>query len=275
MYKFRQVFPEVPSFTVIHMFEELIFRVVLDVDHNLDPSHIRVQLWTNQRDRRSPEGDWHEVALPHRGEHSADCHVYGERSILVAVGEFQFLYRAKTDCERDWRVHPSDGEPGRFRVDAARCPEAFARSLRGPDASLIVGPLYLGNEAAAVNAARDCFTHVLCAAAELGQPFDEGAGVAFHKVPIRHGIENPIGDEMLCDAVNWLRKNWKQNRKILVYCKYGFSRAGSVVLAFVLDQRREMPYDEALQHLYNKRPVFPHAGLRDALLRLFPREPAD
>lgn len=281
MYSFRQVSPSPPSSPIMgHVFEEMIYRVFLDVDSNLDPDCIHVQLWTTQRERDCPEGGWHAIDMPHRGQLSPDREVYGERIILVSAEEYEFTFRAKTDCERGWRYYPNattdptdEVDLGRVRVFGPRCPESWAKCLQGPALTHIVGPLYLGNETSAVAAARHCFTDVLCTGEELDLPFEDNEGINFHKIHVRSGIQNPIPEEQLCEGVNWIHANWKRYRKLLVYCKFGFLRAASFVLAFVLDQNRQMTYEEALGHLSNKRPVFPHAFLKDTLERLYPREP--
>ena len=56
-----------------------------------------------------------------------------------------------------------------------------------------------------------------------------------------------------------------------VVYRYGFSRAGSVALAFVLAENPSMTYEEAVHHVTARRPVLPHVELKDAIYRIFPR----
>ena len=53
--------------------------------------------------------------------------------------------------------------------------------------------------------------------------------------------------------------------------RYGFSRAGSVALAFVLAENASMTYEEAVHHVTARRPVLPHVDLKETIYQIFPR----
>ena len=59
--------------------------------------------------------------------------------------------------------------------------------------------------------------------------------------------------------------------RLVQCCRYGFSRTGSVALAFVLAENSSMTYEEAVHHVTVRRPVLPHVELKDAIYRIYPR----
>ena len=106
------------------------------------------------------------------------------------------------------------------------------------DYTRLIGPVYIGNEAAAVsNSTTNTFTHLLCVSEELEQPQDltEDSGVTFVKVPFEFGVTFPLDEELLHDAVRTVRKVWKKHLRapdsttpsILIYCRYTCSQAYS------------------------------------------------
>jgi len=53
--------------------------------------------------------------------------------------------------------------------------------------------------------------------------------------------------------------------------RFGFARAASVAIAFVMAENEKMTFEEAVDHVSVRRPVLPHRGLKDAIHRLYPR----
>ena len=88
---------------------------------------------------------------------------------------------------------------------------------------------------------------------------------------MRDGAHNPVNLEQILESVEWLRTNDKPGHKMLVNCRAGIGRAGSVGVAFVFANQSDYSYQEAYQHVYSRRFVYPHAGLRDILYKLYPR----
>jgi len=99
------------------------------------------------------------------------------------------------------------------------------------DYTRLIGPVYIGNEAAALsNSTTNKFTHLLCAAEELDQPEDlsKDSEVTFVKVPFEFGVTVPLDEEQLHEAVRTVRKVWKRYLRapdkttpsILIYCRY-------------------------------------------------------
>jgi len=87
--------------------------------------------------------------------------------------------------------------------------------------------VYVGNEAAAT-AADAFFTHLLCVDDDLEQPDHVAAAdgeVTFVKVPLRFGVDVPLDEVLLREAVWQVRNVWKKHLRapgpsILIYCRY-------------------------------------------------------
>ena len=95
--------------------------------------------------------------------------------------------------------------------------------------------------------------------------------VTYQKIPMSDGAHNPVSLEKIRDAVEWLILQNKEDNKVLVNCRAGIGRASSVGVAFVFACKTSWSYEDAYQHVFSKRFVYPHAGLKDILYTLYPR----
>ncbi|KAF9195622.1 hypothetical protein BGZ50_004020 [Haplosporangium sp. Z 11] len=125
-----------------------------------------------------------------------------------------------------------------------------------------------------------------------------------HKViSLAPGAQNQISDAVLKEAVEFLRAEVDKGKKVLVHCRDGHGRSGSIAIAYIaaqkqLERQREMEqremeqkdgdekgkgksvdmtadrpkdggYDEALKEIWKwKCDVYPHKGLRQSLERI-------
>lgn len=151
-----------------------------------------------------------------------------------------------------------------------------------------MGRVYVGNFIAATHAAELGFTHVLNVADNLDMVYtpslllpashsppsatSEQSAVVYHKVSMRDGAHNPIDPSLVSEAVDWLRSADQQHNKVLVNCRAGIGRAGSVGVAYVFATNAMMTFNEAYDHVFARRFVYPHAGLAATLYQLFPRQ---
>jgi len=150
---------------------------------------------------------------------------------------------------------------------------------QGPDYNHIIGNVHLGNFIAATNAAELGFTHVLNVADNLDMVYSTRASdsrhqlvpVAYHKIAMRDGAHNPIEQHLVAEAVEWLRSVDHERTKVLVNCRAGIGRAGSVGVAYVFATNHSLTFNEAYEFVFAKRFVYPHAGLAAILYELFPR----
>jgi len=140
---------------------------------------------------------------------------------------------------------------------------------QGPDYDHIIGGVHLGNFIAATNAAELGFTHVLNVADNLDMVYT--TPVNYHKIAMRDGAHNPIERHLIAEAVDWLKSVDRHGAKILVNCRAGIGRAGSVAVSYVFATNPSMSFDEAYHFVFAERFVYPHAGLASILYDLFPR----
>ncbi|KAF9337970.1 hypothetical protein BG006_001071 [Podila minutissima] len=104
---------------------------------------------------------------------------------------------------------------------------------------------------------------------------------AFHHkvISLAPGAHNRISEAILREAVEFLHKEVSQGKKVLVHCRDGNGRSGSVALAYIaaqtqkLNQEKGRPnqskgdiYNQSLQEIWKwKCDVYPHRGLRSTL----------
>lgn len=88
------------------------------------------------------------------------------------------------------------------------------------------------------------------------------------------GAQHPIPDEVLTEAIVWIEKQLQKGKeKVLVNCRSGIGRSGSVGLAYCFYKYPHWSYRQALDYVWSKKAdIYPHKNLRESLERLFPRE---
>ncbi|KAF8928255.1 hypothetical protein BGZ47_001727 [Haplosporangium gracile] len=98
-----------------------------------------------------------------------------------------------------------------------------------------------------------------------------------HKViSVAPGAHNRIADAILKEAVGFLQQELEQGKKVLVHCRDGNGRSGSVAVAFIASQlQKQRPwrkndggeiYQQALNEIWKwKCDVYPHKGLRQSI----------
>ncbi|KAI7819368.1 hypothetical protein BC939DRAFT_460086 [Gamsiella multidivaricata] len=107
-----------------------------------------------------------------------------------------------------------------------------------------------------------------------------------HKViSIAPGAHNVISDAILKEAVDFLRTQIALGKKVLVHCRDGNGRSGSVAVAYIAAQLERTAkrggrrsdslkaegayYDEALREIWKwKCDVYPHKGLKQSVARI-------
>lgn len=62
-FRFKQFAPKIPSTLVLHVYEEVFYRAVIEVDENLSPHKVIVEVLTTQRDSKEPSGALHPLKL--------------------------------------------------------------------------------------------------------------------------------------------------------------------------------------------------------------------
>jgi hypothetical protein len=93
------------------------------------------------------------------------------------------------------------------------------------------------------------------------------------------GARHPISDEIVLEAVNWIDEQIKNEqikngkKKVLIHCRAGIGRSGSVGVAYCFYKNPLWNYEQTLQYIWSKKPdIYPHSGLQESLERLFSRK---
>ena len=60
-FKFMQFSPSVPSMSEFHLYEQVLYKAVLEISPRTNPLNVMVQVLTNQKDSRYPDGKVHSI----------------------------------------------------------------------------------------------------------------------------------------------------------------------------------------------------------------------
>jgi hypothetical protein len=75
---------------------------------------------------------------------------------------------------------------------------------------------------------------------------------------------------LLSEAATKLQQGKK---KVLINCRAGIGRSGSVSLAYCFYKHPKWSYQQTLDYIWNSlADIYPHSHLKESLERLFPRE---
>eukprot|EP00004_Rigifila_ramosa_P015717 TRINITY_DN3668_c0_g1_i2.p1 TRINITY_DN3668_c0_g1~~TRINITY_DN3668_c0_g1_i2.p1 ORF type:complete len:158 (+),score=30.29 TRINITY_DN3668_c0_g1_i2:2-475(+) len=122
----------------------------------------------------------------------------------------------------------------------------------GEAADFVVDNIWISSMGESSNRAhltRLGITHIACIGANLRQHFP--TDFVYHSASINDlSNENIIQHLPACLA--FIERSQRAGGRILVHCAAGMSRSASVVLAYLI-REKQMPYDDALQFLRQKR----------------------
>lgn len=286
-------FPNVPSYNnVMFMLENMTFKIAVATEKSIEPTDVIAEVWTNIYHKDNPEGNWHSIPLHIIESHENDNLIpadfrnvtFGNSVLLTSDGNYSFTFRVKqkpqgktlsgldgcrADYNGDW-IWPSgfmqDG------VVQVLPPSEDAKWSQGPNYDQILGIVHLGNFMAASVADELGFDAVLNLADTLDLiPSKFSEPIIYKKISLQDGAMHQIPDNDLQHAVSWLQNHAHTCKKILVNCRAGIGRAGSVVVAYVFAEDPSMTYKDAYDYVFARRFVYPHRGLEESLYRLYPR----
>ncbi|HAR64161.1 MAG TPA: hypothetical protein DF296_03640 [Candidatus Margulisbacteria bacterium] len=97
-------------------------------------------------------------------------------------------------------------------------------------------------------------------------------------IPLRDWGNNPIADESIIEAIDWLNFQIEKERKILINCRAGIGRSGSVAVAYIFAKNKQLNYHQAVhiaRHgddnmIEGKENIYPHMQLKESLEALYP-----
>jgi hypothetical protein len=138
----------------------------------------------------------------------------------------------------------------------------------------IVSPnVYIGNFIAASHAQDLGFSAVLNMSTELEDFYPEEAKILYKKIGVPDGAHNPIPVSVIKEAVAWIVDCVSKDLKVLVHCRAGIGRSGSIGIAYLFSQNPQWSFNFALKTIWKFKPdVYPHRDLDKMLDKIFPRE---
>lgn len=235
------------------------------------PKAICVQLWTNALNKFNSEGRWHSLELAYKSTLAENHHIFSGSFMPTSEGNYQFTYRMRLKQHPEpWIWAGRWGENGYLSV-AAPSPD-MNWTQRASYVEVMPG-VYVGNFIAASNAVELGFDAVLNLAEEFVLDFPANTGIAYNHLKLKDGAQHPIDDGVIGRAIAWIEKQLQQGKqKVLVNCRAGIGRSGSIVLAYCFYKHPQWNYRQALDYVWSKKAdIYPHRRLQGSVERLFPR----
>lgn len=230
---------------------------------------LQVEIWTNAVHKFNSDGGWHAVPLSYQQQNESGQSVFTGGFRPTSQGCFEYTYRFRRRGE-PWQWAGAFQENGALRV---KPPAPEAQWTQGPQWIEILPQVYVGNFIAASQAEQLGIDAVLNLAEELTLSYPTAANIAYKKLGTRDGAQHPIDDGLLQDAIAWIEQQRQRGKKrILVHCRAGIGRSGSVGVAYCFYCHPQWTYEQTLNYAWQKKAdIYPHRNLQASLERLFPR----
>jgi len=289
--------PPLPCHREFVMLESFTVTMVLRYTFSL--KELRPQVWTNVINKKNPSGKWHAIDMSLlRTESDGKTHHFRATCILTGQGNFEFTTRVglriieeleegegKTEDEfldqkeeeeseddddiATWKWAGGFGHNGRVTVHP---PNDKMPWTKGPQAQQICDNVYVGNFIAASHAKELGFNAVLNMSVELDDFYPPEAGIAYKKLSIADGAHNPISAAIIEEAVKWIDERRRENCKVLVHCRAGIGRSGSIGISYLYYLNKDWTFKDTLRAVWKCKPdIYPHRDLDGVLQKLFPR----
>ncbi len=265
-----EINPALNSHSTLYMLEK--FGATIKLKSPYPAQDLKVQIWTNALNKLNSEGNWHPIDLSCQAQTIKDIFIFQGSFSPTGPGDYQFTYRvALKQQPEQWQWAGNFGENGYFRVEA---PSSEMNWTQGPSYVEVFPRVFVGNFIAASQAAELGIDAVLNLASEFTLTFPTKSRIAYKHLGLLDGAQNPIPDEVLLEAITWIEKQLGQGKnKVLINCRAGIGRSGSVSLAYCFYKHTKWSYKKTLDHIWRqKADIYPHAHLQESLERLFPRE---
>ena len=265
----KEIHPPLNSHLTLYMLEN--FGATVKLSSPYPAQDLIVQLWTNTLNKVNSEGYWHPLNLPYQSQESNQTLVFQGSFRPTSVGEYQFTYRIGLKPQPDfWQWAGGYQENGYLRVEP---PSEEISWTQGPSYVEILPRVYVGNFIAASCASQLGIDAVLNLAQEFSLTFNADTGVNYKQLGLLDGAQHPIGEKVLLEAIAWIEEQLKQGKqKILINCRAGIGRSGSVALAYCFSRHPQWSYEQTLDFIWSKKAdIYPHKHLQQSLEKLFPR----
>ena len=270
MVQFQEIHPSLYSHLTLYMLET--FGASVKLISHYSPHDLIVQLWTNTLNKFNSEGNWHSIELSYQSSESKNTYIFAGSFTPTSEGNYQFTYRVGLKQQPEpWQWAGGWGENGYISILP---PSPEMNWTQGASYVEVMPRVYVGNFIAASNAAELGFDAVLNLAEEFVLDFSTCTNIAYKHLKLRDGAQHSIADEVISKAIAWIEKQLQQGKqKVLVNCRAGIGRSGSVVLAYCFYKHSQWSYRQTLDYIWSKKAdIYPHQHLQESLECLFPRE---
>lgn len=94
----------------------------------------------------------------------------------------------------------------------------------------------------------------------------------YKKIPIGDGAHHIIDDKIVEESIIWIRERLREGCKVLIMCRAGIGRSGSIGIAYLYSSHPDWTYKQTLDYIWSiKSDIYPHKGLQSSLEKLYPR----
>ena len=268
--QFLEVYPPLNSYLTLYMLEK--FGAMIKLKSLYPAFDLKVQIWTNALNKFNSKGNWHPIDLPNQDLIKKDTFIFQGSFRPTSKGNYQFTYRVGLKQHpSQWQWAGNFGENGYLRVEP---PSPEINWTQGPSCVKILPHIYVGNFIAASQAPELGIDAVLNLTCEFPLTFPTEYHIAYKQLGLLDGAQNSIPDKVLLEAIAWIEEQLRQGKKkILINCRAGIGRSGSISLAYCFYKHRKWSYQKTLDYIWTqKADIYPHYHLQESLERLFPRE---
>lgn len=186
------------------------------------------------------------------------------------VGKFKYKLRVRAtnapDSVESYQYYGGSSET-EYKVRILPLEPDSKTWTAGPVAIEVHPNVFVGNFMAACIAPKFGFTAILNVAEELDDPietFQSPTPIYYKKIGLVDGTVNPISPEAILSCVRWVEL--RESGKVLIHCRAGLGRSGSIAVAYKFKKLPMIGYDEVLAQLWKAKPdVTPHKGLQHTL----------
>ncbi len=135
--------------------------------------------------------------------------------------------------------------------------------------------IWVGNARAAFEAEKHGFDRVLNVADQFN--FSMSSEMYKH-IPLVDWGTNAIPKEKIYETVNWLKEQVTSGKKVIINCRAGIGRSGSIAIAYLYANNPHRNYHQVVhmaRHGYGdnisgKSDIYPHVGLKESVEELYP-----
>lgn len=265
----KDIYPPLNSHLTLYMLET--FGASVKLSSQYPAEGLRVQLWTNTFNKLNSEGDWHCIDLSYQFQESKDTFLFQGSFLPTSEGDYQFTYRIGLNTKPNkWQWAGNFQENGYLKIEP---PSTSMSWTQEPSWVEILPHVYVGNFIAASQAEKLGIDAILNLGYELTLTFPSDSRIAYKKLGAFDGAQHPLSDEVLLESVRWIDEQIKQGKqKVLVHCRAGIGRSGSVSIAYCFYKHPLWSYQQTLDYIWSKKAdIYPHKHLQESLERLFPK----